>query len=63
MLRFGVLAVIVAIFVDVTLDFPITADVSSWYFVTGLVVLGIVMAIALYGFHNSVHKQPMSGIQ
>jgi serine/threonine-protein kinase len=54
LVRFGVLAVVVMILVSYTLDFPITTDVSAWYFRDGLWALGFVVALAGYGFWTSL---------
>ncbi len=59
MTRFGLLTIVVALFVVYVLKTtPMTADVTSWYFGFGACGLAIVAAIAAYGL---IAKQHPSG--
>jgi hypothetical protein len=49
--RFGLLAVIAYNVVNLLLvQFPMTSDLSAWYAGTGLFAMGLVVALAVYGF-------------
>jgi hypothetical protein len=41
--------------------FPITTDLSAWYFGIGLTGLVLLLAFALYAFHTSLGGQPLFG--
>ena len=52
--RLGLLAAIAFFYVSYLLhDFPLTADLNSWYWGSSLFALGIVAAIGVYGFYLS----------
>ena len=53
-MRFGLLTVIVATFVNDLTQLPLTPDVSAWYFNVGAVVLLVVAALTAYAFHASL---------
>ncbi|HEU4931886.1 MAG TPA: serine/threonine-protein kinase [Pyrinomonadaceae bacterium] len=58
--RYGLLALIVAIFfVHLTIFFPITSDLSAWY--AGDFVLAAIIGLALvvFGFYTSLAGQPL----
>jgi serine/threonine-protein kinase len=55
LIRFGLLAAVVAQFLSsLLLDFPLTFDFSAWYAVNSLFGLAIVAALAIYGFYVSL---------
>lgn len=63
LMRVGLLALFVARFVQLTLDDRVlTSDFSRWYAWRGLVELGVVLAIALYGFRVSLGGKPLFGM-
>jgi hypothetical protein len=41
--------------------FPITTDLSAWYFGIGLTGLVLLLAFALYASHTSLGGQPLFG--
>jgi len=58
--RFGLFAFMAAVFiVGVFADFPMTFQSSVWYAGYGYAALGVVGAIALYGFKTSVGDKPL----
>lgn len=62
LMRVGLLALFVARFVQFTLlDGVVTSDLTRWYAWRGLVELGLVLAIALYGFKVSLGGRSMFG--
>jgi hypothetical protein len=61
LIRCGVLAIMAMIFVAFTLDFPITWDLSAWYAREGLMDLGLVLALAGYGFWTALEGRPLFG--
>jgi hypothetical protein len=62
LLRFGLLALTVSILVQqVLIAFPVALDASRWYFARGFVPVIIVLALAIYGFRNSLGSQPVFG--
>jgi len=53
--RFGLLTTAIAILTaSILTEFPITADLSSWYFGTGITGLMAVLASAVYAYHTAV---------
>jgi serine/threonine-protein kinase len=61
-LRFGLLAIVAEQFFFSLLSlFPITTQMSAWYFGIGLTGLVILLALSLYAFHTSLGGQPMFG--
>ena len=59
LVRFGLLATVVAYAVVAFLTLPITTDSSAFYFGNGLLVMGLVFALALYGFFTSLAGRPL----
>jgi len=57
LLRFGVLAAIICIFVPP--DLPLTTDLSAWYSGPTVFVVAIVLALAAYAFHTAVAGRPL----
>jgi serine/threonine-protein kinase len=54
-LRFGLLALAVFIFVDgVVSAVQVTTNASAWYFGNDLLLLGAILALAAWGFHTSI---------
>jgi eukaryotic-like serine/threonine-protein kinase len=60
LVRFGVLAVITMYFVNLTIEFPITTDLSAWYARDGLLALGTVVLLAGYGFWISLDRRALA---
>lgn len=55
LIRFGLLALMIAVFYTLLLTtFPITSDTSSWYVGTSLFALGIAATLAVYGYSISL---------
>jgi hypothetical protein len=55
LLRFGVLAVVVAAAAIALLqNFPITLDFSAWYAPTGLIGLGAILVLAIWSFRAAL---------
>jgi hypothetical protein len=54
LVRYGVLAMILANFTMNTLWFPMTTDPSRDYFASGLLALGSVVGPAVYGVYHAV---------
>jgi hypothetical protein len=62
LLRFGLLSVAVAGFVDVLLQVsPITFDFSQWYAGRSTFALAVFAGIAVYGFRVALGKRPVFG--
>ena len=60
LIRFGLLAVVSFTFVRLLLTYPITTDLSTTYAVsTTLFPLGVVLALAGYGFYVSLAGRPL----
>jgi hypothetical protein len=57
LLRFGVLAAIICIFVPP--DLPLTTDLSAWYSGPTVFVVAIVLALAGYAFHTAIAGRPL----
>ncbi len=57
LLRFGVLAAIVCIFVPP--DLPLTTDLTAWYASPTVFVVAIVLALAAYAFHTAIAGRPL----
>jgi hypothetical protein len=61
-LRFGLLALIAdQFFFNLLCLFPITTQLSAWYFAIGGSALAIVLALSLYAFYTSLGDRPMFG--
>jgi hypothetical protein len=60
LLRFGLLATVIAFSVESILTgFPIALDPSRWYFARGLIPVLLCVALALYGFRTSFGNRPI----
>ncbi|RMF83566.1 MAG: hypothetical protein D6744_04445 [Planctomycetota bacterium] len=60
LMRFGLLAVIIALFYMMLLEnYPITADVHAWYAGASFFALGLASLLALYGYLISVRGRPL----
>ncbi|HEX4998797.1 MAG TPA: protein kinase [Terriglobia bacterium] len=60
MLRFGLLSVVVATFVDYFWTYPISLRISAWYAGLGWIALLAVAAVTIYGFQVSLGgRQPL----
>ena len=57
--RFGLLSNVTATVVLTFLYLPVTTDSSAFYFGNGLVVMGLVLALALYGSFTSLGGRPL----
>ena len=57
LLRFGVLAAIICIFVPP--DLPLTTDFSAWYSGSTVFVVAIVLALTAYAFYTAVAGRPL----
>ena len=69
-IRMGLFASLVYLFVVLVVSqVPMTADVSSWYFGSTLLTMGLVLVIAGYGLYfSTLHERlwrlvPSSGAQ
>lgn len=59
-IRFGLVPLVIAIFtVDMLSNVPFSADFSSWYMTTSILLLLSVVAIAAYGFYYSLGGRPV----
>ncbi len=62
LLRFGLLAFATSVvFTILSQSFPITTQLSSWYFGIGLTGLVLLLALTGYGFYTSLGGQPILG--
>ncbi len=60
LLRYGLLAYVTGITVNGILnDFPITLDWTTWYSREGMFAMGLVLAVAIYGFRASLGGRPL----
>jgi hypothetical protein len=60
--RFGLLAIVVAGFVNELLARqPLTLDPSRWYFGYGMLAVAITVGLLVYGFHGSLGGQKAFG--
>jgi serine/threonine-protein kinase len=60
LLRFGLLAAVSYTFVRILLTFPITADLDAWHAGgTTLLPLGLIAALAAYGFYLCLAGRPL----
>jgi hypothetical protein len=57
LIRFGLLAAVIALLTANLLTFPITTHLSAWYASHGLAGLGLVLALASFGFYTSKGTQ------
>lgn len=62
LLRFGFLALLVALaFNYLVYIYPVTLDVSAWYFPSGLFGIAVLVAMLAYGFRAALGGQPLFG--
>lgn len=62
LLHGGLLALVVALyFMFSTLEAPLTLDVSAWYALQAVPVVGMLVGVAVYGFYTSLGGKPMLG--
>ncbi len=60
LVRFGLLATVTGLAVlNLLTALPITTDSSAFYFGNGLLVMGLVFAVALYGSFTSLGGRPL----
>jgi hypothetical protein len=60
--RFGILALCFGFFASQMLtEAPLTLELSRWYAARGLLLAGIVVAVAVYAFRVSLGGQPVFG--
>ena len=60
--RFGLLALAATgAFASLFYQFPITPQLSAWYFGIGLAGVVLMLALAGYAFHTSLGGQPLFG--
>jgi serine/threonine-protein kinase len=60
LIRYGLLAAVVQHAVgELLINAPITTNTSAFYFGNGLFVLGVVVAIGLFGFYTSLGRRPL----
>ena len=60
LMRFGLLVLSVAMFVVLLIrSFPVSSDVTVWYFGTGALVLIAVLVLSLYGTRMALAGQPL----
>jgi hypothetical protein len=58
--RFGLLSAATLLFTaHLLISAPLTLDPSSWLFARGLLVLGLILAVAAWGFYRSLGTQPI----
>jgi serine/threonine-protein kinase len=62
LLRGGLLALVVALyFMFVTIEVPLTLDLSSWYAMQAFPVVGVLLLLVVYGFYTSLGGKPIFG--
>jgi serine/threonine-protein kinase len=60
-LRFGLLAMTIYIFIQQMMSAPITPDTSAWYAWMGFLGMTIIAAMVVYGMRTALAGQPMFG--
>lgn len=58
LMRYGLLALIAAQFFTWYWNYPLTADVSTWYAGSGQFAMAIAAGLAIYGFYTCLARQP-----
>jgi serine/threonine-protein kinase len=59
-IRFGLVPLALAIFtIDMTLNVPFSADLSTWYMTTSIMALLSLLVITGWGFYHSLGGQPL----
>ena len=62
LVRLGILAAAVAIFVaDLLISYPITSDFSLWYSSHSLFMFAVLLTILFYGFRVALGNKPLLG--
>jgi serine/threonine-protein kinase len=62
LMRFGMLAYVAYyVFFNLTHTFPLTTNVSSWYFNATVFAAIVIIGLASYGFYTSIAGQPIFG--
>jgi hypothetical protein len=62
LVRFGLLALVVSIFVVAVLDgYPLTIDLRIWYGATSLLMIGVVVALTIFGFRSAIGGRSLVG--
>ena len=62
LVRFGLLTLIVALFVEATLTgSPITSDLSAWFSGAGLLALVVPVLLAAFGAHSALAGRALFG--
>jgi serine/threonine-protein kinase len=60
LLRFGMLALTVAVFTSGLLTyFPVTLDLSKWYATNSLLMFAVLVALLLYGLRTALGNRPL----
>jgi serine/threonine-protein kinase len=60
MMRFGLAALVMMVVVTgLLVNFPITADLSAWYFGSGLFAVALVAGLSAYAFHTALGGRPL----
>ena len=60
LIRFGLVAQTSGFFASsMLLDHPITQHLSAWYAPTGIFVIAVVAALAIYGFRTTLEGRPV----
>jgi hypothetical protein len=60
LLRLGLLPMIVLVFtLSLFRGFPLTSNLSAWYAKDALLAMGIVLALAVYGFRTTLAGRPL----
>ena len=60
LMRFGLLALMIAVFYGLLLDsFPITANLSAWYADASVFALLVAGGLAVYGFFIALAGRPL----
>jgi serine/threonine-protein kinase len=55
MIRYGILpCILMTAIAGPTSNWPLTSDFSAWYALTGLMVVGLVLALAVWSFRNAL---------
>jgi serine/threonine-protein kinase len=59
MTRFGLLAIVTAVFVSaLMLRFPVSLDLQPWYADVSLLALALALGVAIYGFMTARRREP-----
>jgi serine/threonine-protein kinase len=62
LMRYGIQALVVAIFASqVLIEYPLVLDSSRWYSAHSMFALAVVLGLSLYGFYTALAGQPLFG--